>query len=409
VPFLTPAEIASNEIVDYCNSIGQDLMKDHEKRFADRIRAVKDASNSLASAANRFESSVKNAWGTMDKAATEYGTRLARGIQESTQRLIGLTPVPKFKETQAFHEESVAILNEIVRTIRKYLPKLHKGFKPEMAALNSGLAKLEVAVRALGETLEKSPGTGVETLQRDAAQLWDKQEELLAAGGEETKQASKLRELSAREQELSKALQELLMQVEFVELQAYEKSLRAIEGDIKQFFQPVTKPLAKLERAASAKQVSSVNTIVLHGLIEDPVGTISTLQSFAIVEVMNQLDEALANNRLDIEERKLRKARDTIQEVKNGAVENLREKYSTTLANIQETLRQLRAKGLLDKREELERAVNKVSSDRGDMEARHRDVKRQIDEAEKKLLKQKKALELQVSKLAGRTLEITTA
>ena len=381
-------------------------MKDHEKRFADRIRAIRDAAGGLANAAGRFESGVKNAWGTMDKVATEYGSRLAQAIQQAAQQLNRAEPEPKFREAEKFHKDSVAALNEIVLTVRKYIPKLHKGLKSEMATLNTSLARLEVAVRSLGEALDDSPGTKIESLQTDAERLLRKQEELAAARTEETQQAFSLEKASERQQELLKTREELISQGEFVELHRYEESLRSKEEKIKQFFQPVAKSLIKLEREAAAKRISSIDVRTLQGLVESPVETLTTAQPYAITQVMDRLDEALSSRRLDVEERKRRKAQDTIQEIRNGTVDLLREDYLTIEANIQETLRLLRAKGLLGKREEIEQQLAQARSERESLEARHKDLQRRIDDTAKELVKQKKAIEIQVSKLAHRTMTI---
>jgi len=381
-------------------------MKDHEKRFADRIRAIRDAAGGLANAAGRFESGVKNAWGTMDKVATEYGSRLAQAIQQTAQQLNRAEPEPKFREAEKFHKDSVAALNEIVLTVRKYIPKLHKGLKSEMATLNTSLARLEVAVRSLGEALDDSPGTKIESLQTDAERLLRKQEELAAARTEETQQAFSLEKASERQQELLKTREELISQGEFVELHRYEESLRSKEEKIKQFFQPVAKSLIKLEREAAAKRISSIDVRTLQGLVESPVETLTTAQPYAITQVMDRLDEALSSRRLDVEERKRRKAQDTIQEIRNGTVDLLREDYLTIEANIQETLRLLRAKGLLGKREEIEQQLAQARSERENLEARHKDLQRRIDDTAKELVKQKKAIEIQVSKLAHRTMTI---
>ena len=381
-------------------------MKDHEKRFADRIRAIRDAAGGLANAAGRFESGVKNAWGTMDKVATEYGSRLAQAIQQTAQQLNRAEPEPKFREAEKFHKDSVAALNEIVLTVRKYIPKLHKGLKSEMATLNTSLARLEVAVRSLGEALDDSPGTKIESLQTDAERLLRKQEELAAARTEETQQAFSLEKASERQQELLKTREELISQGEFVELHRYEESLRSKEEKIKQFFQPVAKSLIKLEREAAAKRISSIDVRTLQGLVESPVETLTTAQPYAITQVMDRLDEALSSRRLDVEERKRRKAQDTIQEIRNGTVDLLREDYLTIEANIQETLRLLRAKGLLGKREEIEQQLAQARSERETLEALHKDLQRRIDDTAKELVKQKKAIEIQVSKLAHRTMTI---
>ncbi len=381
-------------------------MKEHEKRFAERMRAIRDASSALANTAGRFGSSVKHAWGTMDKSASEYGIRLAQSIQEVAQQLTLTEPSPRFSDAEKYHEKSVQALNKVILTVRKYIPKLHKGLKAEMAALNTALAKMENSVRALGAALDESPGTKIESLQRDVKLLEQRRDELLKLKDEDAERSSSLKTISERENELLREEQEFSSQGEFLELKSYEESLRSKEDEIKQFFQPVVKPLLKLERATSAKETPGVDIRTLHSLLETPVGTVATGQSFAIVQVLGQLGEELARGRLDIEERKRRKALDTIQYVKNGAIEPMREEYLTIQANIQETLRQLRTKGLLETRNKVEELLNQTRNEKANIEAHHKDLQRRIGDMGKDIFKQKTALQSQISRLARRTITI---
>ena len=381
-------------------------MKDHEKRFAERTRAIRETSSALSTTAGRFESSVKNAWGTMDKAASEYGMRLAHTIQETTEQLTRAEPTTKFPDTEKFHEESIHALNKIIVTTRKYLPKLHRGLKTEMAALNTALAKLENSVRSLGAALDESPGAKIESIRREADILARRLEDFLTLRKEETECVASLQSTSERENGLLRDQMELTSKGEFLELRRYEELMRAKEDEIKQFFQPVVKPLVKLERVASAKQNPTLDFQTLRGLVESPVETLATGQTFAIHKVLGQLDDALSRNELDIEERKKRKAQDTILSVKNGAIEEMRQEYLTIQANIQETLRQLRGNGLLEKRDKAEESVAVTRNEKETLEARHREVQRRIDEVGKDMLKQKTALESQLSKLAHRKITI---
>jgi hypothetical protein len=201
---------------------------------------------------------------------------------------------------------------------------------------------------------------------------------------------------------------ELTSQGEFLELKRYEESLRSKEDEIRQFFQPVAKPLVKLERAVSLKQAPSLDMQTLHGLVDSPVETLATGQSFAIIKILGQLGEELSRGQLDIEEKKRRKAEDTIRSIKDGALDGMRQEYLTIQANIQETLRQLRSSGLLQKRDKAEETLSQAHNEKQALLARHKEVKRRIDEVSNEILKQKTALESQLSKLAHRTITIRT-
>ncbi len=381
-------------------------MKEHEKRFADRIRAVREASSGLANSAGRFGASVKNAWGTMDETASEYGARLTQTIQETANQLSQTEASSKFHDAENFREESVQALNKIILTVKRYVPKFHRGLKAEIAALNTALVKLENSVRTLGAALDESPGTKIESVKRDAEVLARRHDELLTLRTEETERDSLLETILSREKELVREEEELTSQGEFLELKRYEDSLRSKEDEIRQFLQPVVKPLLKLERAASTKNDSSVDIGTLHRLVEEPVQTVATAQSFSIVQVLGQLDEALGRGQLDVEEKKRRKAHDTIQHVKNGAIEAIRGDYLAIQANIQETLRQLRANGLLEKRDRLREQTAQARNEKETLMARHKDLQRRIDDMNRDLLKQKTALESHIYKVSHRTMTI---
>jgi len=381
-------------------------MKDHEKRFAERTRAIRETSTTLSITAGRFESSVKNAWGTMDKAASEYGMRLAHTIQETTEQITRAERSTKFVDAEKFHEESIHALNKIIVSIRKYLPKLHRGLKTEMAALNTALAKLENSVRSLGAALDESPGAKIESIRREADILTRRLGDFLTLRKDETECVGTLQSISERENRLSRDQTELTSQGEFLELRRYEESMRVKDDEIRQFFQPIVKPLVKLERVASAKQSPTLDFQTLRGLVESPVETLATGQTFAMLKLLGQLDAALSRNELDIEERKKRKAQDTILSIKEGAIEAMRQEYLTIQANIQETLRQLRGNGLLEKRDKFEELLAQARNEKETVEARHREVQRRIDEVGKDIIKQKTALESQLSKLAHRKITI---
>jgi hypothetical protein len=381
-------------------------MKDYEKRFADRMKTMRESSNALSNTASRFGSSVKNAWGTMDKAASEYGMRLAHTIQETAEELARANPTPKFPEAEKAHEESVRALNKIIVTTRKYMPKLHRGLKTEMAALNTALAKLEISVRSLGVALDESPGARIESLRRDVEILARRQDNLAALGREEKECAAELESLSERQKGLLQEQAEITSQGEFLELKRYREEARSKEDEIRQLLQHVAKPLVKLERAASAKQSPPVDIGTLRGLVESPVETLATAQPFSIIRILEQLDKALSDGQVDVEERKKRKAQDAIQSIKNGALDDIRQQYVTIQANIQETLRQLRANGLLEKSDRLERLLANTRNDKAAFSARQREVERRISELSNEILKQKTALESELSKLARRKITI---
>jgi hypothetical protein len=399
-------EVDVPELSEFFGSLVQDVMKDHEKRFADRVRAVKEASSGLHNAAAKFAKGVKNAWGTLDKTTSEYGMRLAQAIQENADRISRIQTTTSFQETERFHTEAIAALNEIITTVRRYIPKLHRALAPELAALNSALAKLENCIRALGTALDDSPGMKLESLQREVESLVERQDALGKLRREEAEENSSLEEQTARKGVLSAEKATLTSSPEFLELSRYENSLRAKEEDMRQLLQPLTKPLLKLERTLSTKKDSQIDTRTLRGIIEQPVDTLLTGQSFAVMQLIDQLETSLQLGELEVEERKRRRAEENIKAIRNGAFEQMRGDYAAVQANIQETLRQLRTKGRLEERDRLDQELAEAHAQIEKLMSRKLELENHIEELTKGISKQKDALASQLNKISHKSITI---
>ena len=383
-------------------------MKEHEKRFAERIRSVKETCSTLENAATRLEAAVRNAWGTMDKSASEYGTRMAQTIQETARNLPRQQTSTSYKDAEKFHEDSVQALNRIIKTVRKYVPKLRRGLRVEMAALNVALGRLESAVRSLGKALDESPGNKLELLQKDAQLLPQMHSELLKLRTEENEQTNSLEALKDREKEILTAKENVASEGAYLELRGYEDSLRAKEDEIRQFFQPVIKPLTKLERAASANRNKTVDIGTLRSLIDNTIDTVTAGQSFALGRLLDQLGNELAAGDLDIEERRLRRAEETIQQFKTGVVDKMREEYLAIQANIQETIRQLKASGLMDRMGQLDESLASNRHEKENLTSHNSELHRRIDILTKNVLKHKTSIEHQIAEITDKPVTIET-
>ena len=402
-------DVPINELTDSWESMARDVMREHEKRFAERIRATRDAANSLDGAASRVGAAVRNAWGSMDTTVSEYGTRMVQNIREIAQELSRTEASPNFAEAEKFHDTSVASLNKIIKTVRRYVPKLHRGLRTEMAALNSTLARLESSVRALGTALDDSPGSKIATTRREIQSLTEKHNELLKLRNEEQSAGEALEGMLQKERDLLGSQTKLMAQDGFVELERCESSLKAREDQIKQFFQPVAKPLVKLERITLPRGSPPIDSKAVHDIVETPVETVSSGQSFVIMQLFERLDEALTQGKVGVEERRLKKAEETIREVKNGAIERMREEYQSAQANVQETLRQLRAEGLLGQKEELDRQISENNNEKQTLTSHRDDLHRRIEDLNRNILRQKTSVEDQIVKITKKTVNILAA
>ena len=403
---VSAGEIPIQDLPQYCDSLGNQLMKEHEKRFGERIKGVKEAANGFSGATTRFSLGVKNAWGTLDKAASEYGMRLAHIIQETCQALSKKQVTSNFEGTERFHEESVEALNKIIITIRRYLPKLQRALKAELAALNSSLARLEHSIKALGKALDDSPGLRIRSLQREIQLLVQRQEELTRLRTEESEARVALDEAAIRERNLLSEKERLTSLPEFLELKRYEDSLNLKQEEMRQLLQPLAKPFLKLERAVALKQGPSVDERTLRALIDSPEEAVGTGRTFDITEVLTSVEDMLSRGQLEIEERKRRKAEEAIRSIKDGAIDRLRDEYQALQVNLTETQRQLRAKGLLEKKENLDKQLAEELFQKASRLAQQKELQRRIDEITKTILKEKTTLESQISKLTHKTLTI---
>ena len=399
-------DISVDDLPKLWESMARDIMREHEKRFAERIKATREAANSLGSVAGRVGGAVRNAWGSMDTTASEYGMRMVESVQEISQELSQTQASTTFADTEKFHRTSVEALNKIIKTVRRYIPKLHRGLRAEMAALNSALARLEISVRALGTVLDESPGSKIEAIEREMRSLTEKHEELLTLRKEEETAVASLENTSRKEIEIRDAEEKLTSQEPFIELERCEDSLKTKEDEIKQFFQPVTKPLVKLERITLPRGTPPIDSKTVNSLVNAPIEIVSSGQSFAIAQLFDRLDEALLQGKVEVEERRRRKAEETIREVKNGAIEKMREEYLTAQANVQEMLRQLRAKGLLDQKEQLDRLVADTNREKEKLTSRRDDLHRRIEELGKSILRVKTPLEEQITKVTKKSVSI---
>ena len=403
---MNPREIKVPELGDFCDSLTRDSMKDHQRRFVDRVRSVREAATGVANSAARLSTGVKNAWGALDKQTSEYAMRLAQILQDNVQSLINKDPSHDFHATEIFHQDTVKVLNEIILTVRKYVPKIPKTLRLEMTILNSSLTKLERAVRDLGKALDDSPGLKLESLHRDIETIIEKYDALAELRLEEQKETESLEETSTREKQLTSEDNSIVSTPEFLELRKYKEALKLKEDEIRQFLQPISKPLLKLERLRATKKGEAIDTNTLHDLVEKPTETVVAGQLFATIQLLASLGNALNSGELEVEDRKRRKAEDVIEAVRNNALEKLRAEYLALQANRQESLRQLKSKGLLDKRNALKEQLVQTRFQGETIRARQRDLQRRRDELSKSISKLKTSIETQISKVARQSVSV---
>jgi hypothetical protein len=331
---------------------------------------------------------------------------MAETIQEAALELSRRQTPTTYEDTESFHGESIQTLNKIIKTVRKYVPKLRRGLRVELAALNVTLGKLETAVRSLGLAIEQSPGGKIELIRREIKLLEQAHQEQLKLKTEQAGQKKTLEANDAKEKEILTRNEEFISNTMFQELGRYQESLKTKEEEIKQFLQPIAKPLAKLERKELDAKNRTLDLATLRGLVERPVETVVTGQTYAMNQLLSKLREALEQGDLEIEERRRRKAEETIQQANSGTMEKLRQDYLTIQANEQESLRQLKTTGLLDKKNEAEQAHAANQDEKQRLTTQILELSRRSEAVGKTMQRQIQTIEQQTKKVTGKELKI---
>jgi hypothetical protein len=86
----------------------------------------------------------------------------------------------------------------------------------------------------------------------------------------------------------------------------------------------------------------------------------------------------------------------------------MREEYLAIQANIQETLRQLKASGLLDRMGQLDQTLASNRREKEDLTSHHTELRRRIDILTKNILKHKTSIEHEIAEITDKTVTIET-
>ncbi len=239
------------DLPTFADSLYKELMRGHEKRFEARIKNVNRASDELSTVASRLEVSIRNAWGSLDKTTSEQGLRLVQTIKELTHQISNQSIPSDYNGLESLHKTSVEASDKIIITIRKYVPKLYKAMKTEIASLNSSLTRLETTINEFGTSLDNSPGSEIESLRADIHTLLHKEHTLKELVAENRQIRKTVASSVDEEKTLLHEQENLLSHDGFRQLLQLEDASRSKAEAIEQFLQPLTKALKKYERIMS--------------------------------------------------------------------------------------------------------------------------------------------------------------
>ena len=398
-------EVNLTDLPPFADSLYKELMRGHEKRFEARIKSVKRASDELSAVASRLHLSIRNAWGSLDKTTSEQGLRLIQTIKENTSQ-ISNQPVPTdYKGLENLHKATVEASDKIIVTIRRYVPKLYKAMKTEIAALNSSLTKLETAINEFGKALDDSPGSEIESLKTEISTLLHAEQTRMELVADNSLIRQTLTSSTDEEKSLIHEQEAMMSNDGFRQLRELEDASRAKEEAIEQFLQPVVKPLKKYERISDEK---SIEHRTLTRLVEDPRAAISETDTQTMLRVFNGLNGALSRGELGIEEKKRKKAEEVILSITQGNLERLRTEQLTIQHRIKKTIDELQATGLISRKEKLTEAITKVHAKTIQFNTQLAENERRIDTIAGTILKEKQQIEKEIAKLAKKSIVIRT-
>lgn len=390
----------------FADSLYKELMRSHEKRFEARIKNIRRASDELSTVAARLEVSIRNAWGTLDKTTSEQGLRLVQTIKETTNQISNQDIASDYNGLESFHKTSVVASDKIILTIRKYVPKLYKAMKTEIASLNSSLTKLETAINEFGNSLDNSPGSAIESLKTDIRTLLEKEHTLNELRSDNREIRKKLDSSLDGERALLEEQQSLLSQDTFRQLLQLEDALRSKAEAIEQFLQPLGKALKKYERISDDK---SLDHQVLTRLVENPLTAVSEIDPPTLLRVFNAVNGALIRGGLGIEERKRKRAEEIILSIAQGNLEQLRTEYVSIQERIKNTNVQLEATGLLHKKRQLTESLTRTRTKTAQLNTQLAENEKRIDDVTRMLSKEKSIIEDEIARLSQKTITIKAA
>jgi hypothetical protein len=404
---LSDKQVTVRELPAFAASISKSVMKEHEKRFADGVKSVKRSAIELSHSASRFGAAIKNAWGSIDKATSEQGVRLTQLIEETATDLAKQQTGVTYAEAEIFHEKSVAATNTVIVATRKYLPKIHRTLKSEIAALNTSLVKLEEAIKTLGNALDQSPGAKLVPLEREITLLSQEHQLLRDIKTQQVKTETEITKTTNDHETLLAKRKELLETPKFRELKGLEEKLNERAEEIKQYFQPLMKPLLKYHRIIMDQRSYPVELAVLEKLIDEPVNVLLTSQPAATLQILRELRVKLERGELEIDERKRRKVEENISKL-SEITERFRSDYAALNDEISKRQNGLRSVGLFQELERLNELLTEKNLALQHLNATQADYARKMGQFSETITKRKTSIELQLSKLWGHvTVELT--
>ncbi len=392
-------EIELEKLPQWYDQRANELLREFRGDARRLINALNEQAGAVRKAAVELGSVVDRSWG--DQNTKDYGGRLSEKILKTLEPL---KPPESFTydQVRTFNEAVVLAIRDVFEASRRYIPRLTKEFKLQVALLDFSLRKLAGASKELDDVLKgrHAKARDVETLAGSIQDMIRQAGDAEKLSEEEARARSEIEALESNRSQLTKALNELKTHQHFAELEKLDVEIERVESDFARFLNPLNKPLRKLEKAVQGGYASLGEfNALLTEFLDDPLETVSVRAPETITAFLEKVERSIQDGKVTVEERKQRKALEAIKWARDGYLQNLRDEYAIVKANREETARLLKAGGLGEREQALASRASKIDNQARDLQVELTRLLQQKERALAALKEQRRRVEESVKKL----------
>ena len=341
-------EIPVRNLGEKIREIIADRERSYHGKFSSKLKQVFRSVGSVEKAASNLREAVGRAWGTLSKPAEQHGARLSEQVLEACRSLAARRPEPSYDELSKFQEELIQTVRAIVKVHDRYIPSIVRTVKSESSTLEDSISTLSQNITELGQALDSSKLKELRLIEEDADQLMGTAQELSLKTDEIEQTKEAIRRLQDRGSALQEDLSTLGRDRALKELDQIDQQARQKEAEILLLLEPLLKPLRKIDRSDN-KALEGSSKVIVTKVVENPLASVVEIPASEMRQLLISVYELLASDELLLDQRRKRRASESIQVLQAGALDRFREDHGILEANRQEVLRQLKGSGLYDK------------------------------------------------------------
>jgi hypothetical protein len=397
-------EIPVRNLGEKMRQIIADRERSYHGKFSSKLKQVFRSVGSVEKAASNLREAVGRAWGTLSKPAEQHGARLSEQVLEACRSLAARRPEPSYDELRKFQEESIQTIRAIVKVHDRYIRSIIRTVKSEASTLEDSIATLSQDITELGQALDSSELKELQLIAEDADQLMGTAQELSLKTDEIEQTKEAIRRLQDRGSALQENLSTLGRDRALKELDQIDQQARQKEAEILFLLEPLLKPLRKIERSDKALEGSS--KVIVTKVVENPLASVIEIPASEMRQLLISVYELLASDELLLDQRRKRKASESVQVLQAGALDRFREDHGILEANRREVLRQLKGSGLYDKWLSVRTQLDDLNTEIKERRGRITELESQVARLQTSVLAGKERIESALKKVLDEQVSI---